>query len=243
MICCLAGQNRTPDRAVFPLLFAKNTGGAARDTAAILPLVVQPGNAQRNHPHPITHKGASVTAQTHILIPAWVDDMLAPVEKIETHVRGLRHKAVSVFILHGGEILLQQRALGKYHTPGLWANTCCTHPHWGEDPHACAQRRLSEELGLSGLNPDYRHRLEYRADVGGGLIEHEVVDVFVVHLQERPGITANPDEVMATRWIGPDALRTEIASTPELFTPWLKIYLAEHVGDIFGSDLSEGASG
>ncbi len=184
-----------------------------------------------------------MTAQTDIMIPAWLDDTLTPMEKIETHVRGLRHKAVSVFILQGGDILLQQRALGKYHTPGLWANTCCTHPHWGEDPRDCAQRRLSEELGLTDLMPDYRHTLEYRADVGGGLIEHEVVDVFVIHLQERPDIRANPVEVMATRWINPDKLRAEIVRAPDLFTPWLKIYLAEHLGDIFGADLSGRTSG
>ena len=80
----------------------------------------------------------AVTAQTDIMIPAWVDGTLTPVEKIETHVRGLRHKAVSVFIVQGGDILLQQRAMDKYHTPGLWANTCCTHPHWGEAAADCA---------------------------------------------------------------------------------------------------------
>ena len=108
-------------------------------------------------------------------IPAWVNGVLTPVEKLEVHRRGLRHKAVSVFLTCGGEILLQRRALGKYHTPGLWANTCCTHPLWDETPAACARRRLREELGLAGLDPAFRHRLEYRADVGGGLTEHELV--------------------------------------------------------------------
>ena len=107
------------------------------------------------------------------LIPAWVDDgTLAPVEKLEVHLRGLRHKAVSVFVLAGGKVLIQQRALGKYHTPGLWANSCCTHPHWGERPGDCATRRLREELGITGLTPDHRDRIEYRAGVGGGLVEH-----------------------------------------------------------------------
>ena len=63
-----------------------------------------------------------------IMIPAWVDGVLTPVEKLEVHQRGLRHKAISVFILRGTEVLLQRRALEKYHTPGLWANACCTHP-------------------------------------------------------------------------------------------------------------------
>ena len=105
-------------------------------------------------------------------IPAWVDGKLTPVDKIEAHERGLRHKAVSVFVIRGRDILMQRRAMGKYHTPGLWANTCCTHPGWSESTCACAVRRLREELGITGLYPQFRHHLEYRADVGGGMIEH-----------------------------------------------------------------------
>ncbi|MDG1801382.1 MAG: isopentenyl-diphosphate delta-isomerase, partial [Paracoccaceae bacterium] len=65
-----------------------------------------------------------------IIIPAWVDGMLQPVEKLDAHLRGLRHKAVSIFVISGDYILIQQRAMCKYHTPGQWANTCCTHPDW-----------------------------------------------------------------------------------------------------------------
>ena len=64
-----------------------------------------------------------------VLIPAWVNEALTPVEKLEVHQRGLRHKAVSVFVMRNNETLIQRRALEKYHTPGLWANACCTHPH------------------------------------------------------------------------------------------------------------------
>ena len=95
-----------------------------------------------------------------IMIPTWVNGELTPVEKLEAHVRGLRHKAVSVFVLKGDAVLMQQRAMGKYHTPGLWANTCCTHPEWDEAPLDCAQRRLNEELGITGLTPKHRHHLE-----------------------------------------------------------------------------------
>ena len=84
------------------------------------------------------------------LIPAWVDGKLAPVEKMSVHRRGLRHKAVSVFVTRGAEVLIQRRALDKYHSAGLWANTCCTHPHWGKSAASCARRRLAEELGLTG---------------------------------------------------------------------------------------------
>ena len=172
-----------------------------------------------------------------IMIPAWVDGTLTPVEKLEAHQRGLRHKAVSVFVLRGNAVLLQQRAMGKYHTPGLWANTCCTHPDWEEAPADCAVRRLDDELGIKGLPLGHRHHLEYRAEVGGGLIEHEVVDVYVGHASDALEIARNPDEVMAIEWVDFDALRMAIARNPERFTPWLRIYMTEHAGTIFGPDL------
>lgn len=166
-------------------------------------------------------------------IPTWVDGALVAVEKLEAHRRGLRHMAVSVFVMAGERLLIQRRALGKYHTPGLWANTCCTHPHWGEAPLACATRRLREELGLSGLVLDHREQVEYRADVGSGLIEHEVVDIFMARVAAAPPLAPDPAEVMDIRWIGLDALAAEIAARPERFTPWLRIYMAEHAEQIF----------
>lgn len=168
------------------------------------------------------------------LIPAWRDGALAPVDKIEAHVAGLKHRAVSVFLIHDGEILIQQRAAGKYHTPLLWANTCCTHPDWDETPLDCAVRRLEEELGLSGLSPEWKGQIEYRAEVGGGMIEHEVVDIFLAQPTTRPRPDPNADEVADVRWISLDALRDEITAHPERFTPWLRIYLAEHAALVFG---------
>ena len=171
-----------------------------------------------------------------IMIPAWVDGTLTPVEKLAVHERGLRHQAVSVFVRRGDAILLQQRALGKYHTPGLWANTCCTHPHWNEPPLECAQRRVTEELGIGSLDLCHRGQLEYRAEVGNGLIEHEVVDVYLADAPDDMQLTANPAEVMATRWVTPDDLSQQIASSPEAFTPWLRIYMDEHAKRIFGEN-------
>ncbi|MCF7698812.1 isopentenyl-diphosphate Delta-isomerase [Loktanella sp. M215] len=173
-----------------------------------------------------------------VMIPAWIDGTLTPVEKLEAHVKGLRHKAISVFVMRGDHVLIQQRALSKYHTPGLWANTCCTHPAWGEDSAACAARRLDEELGITGLTLTHRDRIEYRADVGGGLIEHEVVEVYLAQAPARLPLAPNPDEVMATRWVSLSDLRREITTTPALFTPWLRIYLAEHAAAIFGEALA-----
>lgn len=175
------------------------------------------------------------------LIPAWVDGELVPVEKLEVHQRGLRHKAVSVFVMRGTEVLLQRRAMGKYHTPGLWANSCCTHPDFDEAPAACAVRRLREELGIEGLVPEYRHHLEYRAEVGNGLIEHEVVDVFLARVTEPLDVTPNPDEVMGVAWLDYHDLLASVARKPDLYTPWMHIYLADHANKIFGPDLIHAA--
>lgn len=171
---------------------------------------------------------------TRDTIPAWVDGRLDPVDKLEVHRLGLRHPAVSVFVLDGMRTLIQRRALGKYHTPGLWANACCTHPAWGEDPAACALRRLREELGLDGRDLRWRDRIEYRAEVGGGLVEHEVVELFTVRADEGTAPAPDPREVAEVRWIGLDALRAEVAAAPAAFTPWLRIYLAGHARRIFG---------
>ncbi|TNJ41433.1 isopentenyl-diphosphate Delta-isomerase [Phaeobacter sp. B1627] len=177
------------------------------------------------------------------LIPAWVNGELTPVDKLHAHREGLRHKAVSVFVLRGREILLQRRAMGKYHTPGLWANTCCTHPMWQEASDLCALRRLQEELGLTGLQPQYRHTLEYRADVGNGLTEHEVVDVYLAEMHSPLDLSPNPDEVMETRWVDYQELLADVARDPDRFTPWLKIYLADHADVIFDLDLIAAADG
>ena len=168
-----------------------------------------------------------------IMIPAWVDGTLCPVEKLDVHKRGLKHKAVSVFVFCGTELLIQQRALGKYHSPGLWANTCCTHPDWDEAPADCATRRLSDELGMSGVDLTYVEQLEYRADVGNDMIEHEVVDCFIARCATRPTVTPNPDEVMDVRWVEIDTLRDQARLQPEEFTKWFQIYLAKHFDQLF----------
>lgn len=169
------------------------------------------------------------------LIPAWIDGELAPVEKLLAHRQGLRHLAVSVFVMNGSMVLIQRRAETKYHTPGLWANTCCTHPYWGEPAIVCARRRLRQELGITGLFPALVGQVEYRADVGQGLIEHELVDVFRADAPLGLTLSPDPDEVAETRWVDLDDLVAETRSAPGRFTPWLRIYMQEHRDLIFGS--------
>jgi isopentenyl-diphosphate delta-isomerase len=154
---------------------------------------------------------------------------------LDAHLEGYKHKAVSVFLLHEGRILLQRRALQKYHTPGLWANTCCTHPHWGETDEDCAVRRLDEELGITGVTLSHKGQVEYRADVGGGMVEHEVVEIFVARLETLPQMAPNMAEVMATEWVSPTDLMDRLAKSPKAYTPWLRIYMEQYGRLILGS--------
>ena len=174
-----------------------------------------------------------------IYIPAWQNGTLQPVEKLEVHKLGLRHKAVSVFVFYQGQLLIQQRAMSKYHSPGKWANTCCTHPEWDEDDLACAHRRLEDELGMRDLTLVSAGELEYRAHVGNDLIEHEVVQTFVAVCEHEPSITPNPDEVMAYDWVDPITLERSIATAPDQHTEWLKIYFREHFDALFAKGFKE----
>lgn len=180
-----------------------------------------------------------MSAQDHDLIPAWNDEgRLVALPKLDVHRRGLRHKAVSVFVLDGPRVLIQRRAAGKYHTPLLWANTCCTHPLWDEAAADCAIRRLREELGITGLFPAFADRAEYRADVGGGMVEHELVDIFVAAASPDLQVTPNPEEVAEVRWVDLYELAAEVRRNPAGHTPWLRIYLANHLDRIAASGLA-----
>jgi isopentenyl-diphosphate delta-isomerase len=161
------------------------------------------------------------------MIPAIAaDQSLYPIEKMEAHRLGVFHQAISAFVFsQSGELLIQRRAAAKYHCGGLWANTCCTHPHFGETHEACAARRMQEELGLV-VPLDRRTIVEYRADVGGGLWEHERVVVFRGQVDaDTAELELNPEEVSETRWVALDQLRREVSETPQAFTPWFRIYL------------------
>ena len=167
-------------------------------------------------------------------IPAWDQGVLKPLEKLDVHKRGLRHKAVSVFLISDNSVLLQKRASMKYHTPGLWANTCCTHPLWSEDPVDCAHRRLKEELGIEVSKLVYKDKIDYRADVGNGLIENETVDVFVgsIETKEKLKMLLNYNEVSEAKWVSFETLKEEISLLPLKFTPWLRIYIQDHFDQI-----------
>ncbi|MBX9745318.1 MAG: isopentenyl-diphosphate delta-isomerase [Hyphomonadaceae bacterium] len=161
-----------------------------------------------------------------LIIPAIATDgALYPIEKMEAHRTGVLHLAVSVFIMSEDALLLQQRATGKYHCAGLWANSCCSHPAWGESLADSAHRRLEEELGISvGLRAC--NVLEYAADVTDGLREHERVQVFRGDV-ERATLRLAPDpmEVSAVRWMTRAELQRAVGAAPQTFAPWFRIYL------------------
>jgi isopentenyl-diphosphate delta-isomerase len=151
------------------------------------------------------------------------DDEIGLMPKLEAHQKGALHRAFSVFIFNtNGELLLQQRAYGKYHSEGLWSNTCCSHPFPNEGTLTGAKRRLNEEMGIQ--SPLYfLYSFRYEAAMENGLIEHELDHIFWAVSDETPRI--NPEEVLDYKYISPDDLRLDMKERPDLYTEWFKICL------------------
>lgn len=144
-------------------------------------------------------------------------------EKMEAHEKGLLHRAFSVFIFNDkGEMLLQQRALTKYHSAGLWTNTCCSHPRPGETTISAAQRRLKEEMGLE-TKLDFKTSFTYKTKFESGLTEHEFDHVFVGYCNEDPII--NPEEVNSFCWKNIMEVKEATKGKPDNYTAWFKIAL------------------
>lgn len=146
-------------------------------------------------------------------------------EKMEAHEKAVLHRAFSVFVFDSeGRMLLQRRALEKYHSGGLWTNSCCSHPRENETTKEAAHRRLKEEMGFD-CNIEHRFHFIYRAVLDQGLTEHELDHVFTgVH--DGP-ILPDPDEVMDYRYISIEDLDNELEADPSQFTEWFKIALPE----------------
>jgi isopentenyl-diphosphate delta-isomerase len=151
---------------------------------------------------------------------------LFPIEKLKAHEDGTLHLAVSIFVFCGPNLLIQKRAMSKYHCGGLWANTCCTHPHWNEAPEDSARRRLFEELGLK-LDLKPARVVEYYAEVSNNLIEHERVQVYRAEVaSQNLAFDLAPDEVADVQWVDVRELKADAVANPQLYAPWFKIYLA-----------------
>lgn len=148
------------------------------------------------------------------------DNPTGTAEKLYAHREGLCHRAFSVFVFCEGLLLLQQRALSKYHSPGLWTNTCCSHPRPGEDVLDAGKRRLKEEMGFETAL-SVVGRFHYIARFDNGLTENEVDYVLVGEIEEKI-VTPNCLEVADYRWVSVDELKRELVEKPHEFTPWLK---------------------
>ena len=145
--------------------------------------------------------------------------------KLEAHKIGILHRAYSVFVFNEkDEMLLQQRSLNKYHSAGLWSNTCCSHPQPNEDIGESASDRLFEEMGIR-CPLEFIFKFTYRSELEDNLVEHELDYVFVGKTSEQP--KPNPDEVSDWKAITLSDLELSILKEPAKFTSWLKICLPE----------------
>ena len=149
------------------------------------------------------------------------DSQIGIMEKMAAHIVPRLHRAFSIFIFNSkGELLLQQRALSKYHSPGLWTNTCCSHPRNGESLEQATARRLQEEMGMTcELHEVFT--FIYKAPVGLGLIEHEYDHVFFGQSDATPVI--NIDEVESWKYMSLDDIAEDLKVHPEQYTEWFKI--------------------
>lgn len=146
-------------------------------------------------------------------------------EKLQAHKEGLLHRAFSIFVFNAkNELLLQQRAMEKYHCGGIWTNTVCSHPRPGETYHRAVHRRLMEEMGFD-CKLKKLMTFVYTASFNNGLTENEYDAVFLGRFDKDPKL--NVAEAMGFKWISLDDLRSEVKCFPEKYSPWLKIILGK----------------
>jgi isopentenyl-diphosphate delta-isomerase len=161
----------------------------------------------------------------HVILVNEQDQQIGIMEKMAAHIVPRLHRAFSIFIFNSkGELLLQQRALSKYHSPGLWTNTCCSHPHDGESLEQATSRRLMEEMGLHCEMHEV-FTFIYKAPVGLGLIEHEFDHVWFGKSDDTPVI--NPDEVASYKYMNLNDIADDMKAHPECYTEWFKISFDE----------------
>jgi len=147
-------------------------------------------------------------------------------EKQLVHVQGLLHRAFSLFIFNSrGELLIQQRNSSKYHTPGLWSNTCCSHPSPNEDFDAAIHRRLMEEMGFDCQLKEIFH-CYYRLELDNHLVEHENNHICIGFFDGEP--CPNPAEVDDWRWQNLDDLARETVRSAQTFTPWFRLIVRDY---------------
>jgi len=149
------------------------------------------------------------------------DEQIGLMPKLEAHEKALLHRAFSVFIFNDkNELMLQQRALDKYHSPGLWTNTCCSHQRNGESNIEAGKRRLQEEMGFI-VDLEESISFIYKAPFDNGLTEHEYDHVLIGKYNNEPKI--NPNEAASWKWMPLEEVRADILRHPEIYTEWFKV--------------------
>ncbi len=160
--------------------------------------------------------------QENVILVDTADTIVGSMEKYEAHRKGLLHRAFSVFLFNDqDQLLLQQRALDKYHCGGLWTNSCCSHQRLGESNLDAAGRRLMEELGIKAFDLHDAFSFVYSAQFDNGLTEHEFDHVLIGKFNGEPAF--NPTEVAAVQYMDQNQIEEEITLFPDKFTPWFKL--------------------
>ncbi len=160
-------------------------------------------------------------SKEHVILVNENDEQIGTMPKMEAHEKAVLHRAFSVFVFNDkNELMLQQRASHKYHSPLLWTNTCCSHQRVGESNIEAGKRRLQEEMGfVTQLNDTIS--FIYKAPFDNGLTEHEYDHILVGHYNDAPNI--NLEEVADWKWMPLEAVKEDIRLRPEIYTEWFKI--------------------
>lgn len=161
--------------------------------------------------------------QEHVILVDRLGREIGTEEKLKAHREGKLHRAFSVFVFNtSGELLLQKRSETKYHSGGLWTNTCCSHPRLGESHYCGARRRLNEEMGFDCELTELFSFI-YHAKLENSLFEHELDSVFVGRYDGQP--VPNPDEVDDWKWMDIEELKRDVEENPERYTYWFRLIL------------------
>ncbi|MCM4154629.1 isopentenyl-diphosphate Delta-isomerase [Gramella sp. AN32] len=158
------------------------------------------------------------------------DEQIGLMEKIEAHQKALLHRAFSVFVFNNqNELMIQRRAMSKYHSPGLWTNTCCSHQRENESNVEAGMRRLEEEMGFTTPLKDSISFI-YKAPFDNGLTEHEFDHILIGNFDGVPNL--NPEEVEDWKWVGLEEIKTDMQKHPGIYTEWFKIIFQKYYSHI-----------
>ena len=169
-------------------------------------------------------------AKEKVILVNEKDEQIGLMEKIEAHEKALLHRAFSVFVFNDkNELMIQQRAHSKYHSPDLWTNTCCSHQREGESNIEAGKRRLQEEMGFTTPLKETISFI-YKAPFDNGLTEHEYDHILIGYFEGEPDL--NPDEVAAWKWMSLEELKKDMVKNPDIYTEWFKIIFEKYYSHI-----------